>query len=249
MIISNNKYKKLFGEQFELIESGYNTGAFNMDFDLERATKCSEGKALPMFRLYGWKPWAVSLGYNQKSYEINEDLCKQKDFDLVRRPTGGRAVLHANELTYSVVLPLPDGKNIHDVYKEIHIILLKAFQNLGTNEIDFEKSQTNFNDFYQKTDVSISCFASSARYEIEWNGKKIVGSAQRLIGNTVLQHGSILLDKGHEQIADVAATKSIERKRKLKKYILEHSATLTDVCQRIITYEECSEVIRNELLQ
>ncbi len=249
MIISNHKYRELFGEQFELIESGYNTGDFNMDFDLERAKECSEGKVLPMLRLYGWKPWAVSLGYNQKSYEINEDLCKEKGFDLVRRPTGGRAVLHANELTYSVVLPLPDGKNIHDVYKEIHIILLKAFQSLGTNEIDFEKSQTNFNDFYQKTDVSISCFASSARYEIEWNRRKIVGSAQRLIGNTVLQHGSILLDKGHEQIADVASTKSEERKIKLKKYILEHSATLTDACQRIISYEECSEAIRKELLR
>jgi lipoate-protein ligase A len=241
-IVSNSGIE-IFKGDFELIESGFSTGKYNMEFDICRAHDCAEAKALPMFRLYGWKPWAVSLGTNQRDRDIDIDVCRVKGFDIVRRPTGGRAVLHANELTYSVVTPLPESMNVHEAYKEIHEILLSGFRNLGCKELDFEKSQADFRNLYKDPAMSISCFASSAKYEISFSGRKVVGSAQRLYGNILLQHGSILLGKGHEEISDVIKAKDNAQREAMRNNILKHSSTLEEAAGRIIGYDECAEAI------
>ncbi|TAL67605.1 MAG: lipoate--protein ligase family protein [Bacteroidetes bacterium] len=246
-LLNTNELTSLFGEKFEFIDTGFSTGQFNMDFDVLRTKEVAEGKALPMFRVYGWKPWAVSLGYNQRAEEIDEKLCKEKGFDIVRRPTGGRAVLHANEITYSVVVNLPDGLTIHDIYREIHTILLKAFISMGCKNIGFEKSQTDFREHYKSQEMSVSCFTSSARYEIEYESRKVVGSAQRLYGKTLLQHGSILISKGHEQIADVIQTKSEAERKKLSRYLFNHSATLEESSNGNLNYDVAKEHIFNLL--
>ena len=246
-ILSTKSITHFFGEKFEFIDTGFSSGQFNMDFDMQRTKDVANGKELPMFRVYGWKPWAVSLGYNQKADEIDEELCKEKGFDIVRRPTGGRAVLHANEITYSVVLNLPDGLTIHDIYREIHTILLKAFINLGCKNIGFEKSQTDFREHYKNPGISVSCFTSSARYEIEFESRKVVGSAQRLFGNTLLQHGSILISNGHEKIAEVIRNNNVSDKEKLSHYLISHSATLRESVGNQLNYEMVKEYIYNQL--
>lgn len=243
IIIHTNELTHFFGEKFEFIDTGFSSGQFNMDFDVKRTNDVAEGKALPMFRVYGWKPWAVSLGYNQKDDEIDKEKCKLKGFDLVRRPTGGRAVLHANEITYSVVVNLTDGLTIHDIYREIHTILLKAFINLGCKNIGFEKTQTDFREHYKNPGMSVSCFTSSARFEIEYEGRKVVGSAQRLFGKTLLQHGSILLSKGHEQIADVIKAENENDREKLREYLSNHSATLKESAGFSISFDDCRKAI------
>ncbi|MGA2298667.1 MAG: hypothetical protein ABSG15_14060 [FCB group bacterium] len=215
-LIKDSKVCNLFGGEFELIETGFSTGEYNMDYDLQRTLECSEGKALPMFRFYGWKPWAVSLGANQKEDDIDKNKCNELGFSLVRRPTGGRAVLHANELTYSVVLKMPDDKTVHDVYREIHLILLGGLKKLGCTGLEFVQSQKDLGNFYKQSGMSVSCFASSAKYEISWNNRKVIGSAQRLFGKTLLQHGSILLE-----------------------YIQSHSITIEEICGKEISYVEC----------
>lgn len=238
-IIKNSELIGLFGGDFELILHGFLDGQYNMDFDYNRTMGVSKDNALPMLRFYGWNPWTVSLGYNQKDGDIDKDLLSKKGFNLVRRPTGGRAVLHANELTYSVVLKLSENKTVHDVYREIHTFLLNGLKKLGTNDLDFEKSQLDLRTFYQKQpEISVSCFASTARYEISLNGKKVVGSAQRLFGKTLLQHGSILLGKGHEELADVIKADNDEKRNSLRNYILSHSSTLEDACYRQVSFEE-----------
>ena len=196
-----------------------------------------------MFRLYGWKPWAVSLGFNQKESDINIDECKKRNIDIVRRPTGGRAVLHAQELTYSLVLNMPEGKTVQDIYRDIHLYFLECFKNVGINGLDFEKSQPNFREFYKNNDSSVSCFASSARYEIAYNNKKVIGSAQRLFGKVLLQHGSILISDGHEQLADIINNDDIEKKKNLKQWIINHSATLEQAAERELTFCECVNAI------
>ena len=223
-----------------------------MDFDFERTKLCSENKAPAMFRLYGWKPWSVSLGYNQKESDINLDSCKNLGFDLVRRPTGGRAVLHADELTYSVVCPLQDGVSAQDCYREIHILLLNGLNKLLNNKnnnniLSFEQAQTNFREMYERSSMSMACFAATAKYEIEFQGRKVVGSAQRTFDRYLLQHGSILLDSGHEQLADISNISDPERKKQLKEFMLSHSATLTEAFGRKINFEEAEEVIEYEL--
>jgi lipoate-protein ligase A len=243
-IVSNKMIEGLFGKEFELIEDGPFTGDYNMKFDFDRTMLVSDGKALPMFRLYGWNPWSVSLGYNQKETDIDKDKCKEYGFDIVRRPTGGRAVLHANELTYSVVLKLPNGMTVHDAYRDIHIILLSGLKKLGCPQLGFEQAQPDFKNLYGKQDgLSVSCFASSARWEIEWKGKKVIGSAQRLFGNTLLQHGSILLGPGHELLAEVASLDDEIKRKRLKDFTLDHSATLSEACDRMIDYKESANSI------
>lgn len=247
VIIENNRYIELFNGPFEFVNSGYMTGEQNMELDYSRVLSLQEGIVLPMFRLYGWKPWAVSLGANQKETDIDMELCRNAGFDLVRRPTGGRAVLHANEITYCVVTSIRSGFNVHDLYRIIHLILLEALQGIGCMELDFEKSQPNFNEFYQNKTLSVSCFASSARFEIELNNKKLVGSAQHKYNDILLQHGSILIGSGHEQISDVANLNSEQERQILRNYILNHSITIEDILNREVSYDECAESIKNVL--
>lgn len=254
MILSSNEVKQqilriddfFIKTEFEFINHLEMTGAYNMDFDMQRADDLAKGAALPMFRLYAWKPYCVSLGYNQKRDRIDEELCYKNEFDIVRRPTGGRAVLHSKELTYCVVTKISKEMNQQDLYRDIHIFLVKAFADFAP-ALDFEKSQTNFRTFYEKDPSSVSCFASSARYEIMFENRKIVGSAQRLFGDVLLQHGSILLDAGHERLADVIISNSETERERIRQSILQHSATLSEVAGREISYTECANAIEKEL--
>jgi lipoate-protein ligase A len=228
---------------FKYIDSGYCTGQYNMDLDIELTNKCINGDSGSVFRLYAWEPWAVSLGANQKEEDIDKEECINRGFDIVRRPTGGRAVLHANEITYSVVCRLEDGYSQHDAYRDIHVFLLDAFIKAGCTDLDFERSQPDFRKLYKESGMSVSCFASSARYEVTYKGRKVVGSAQRLYGDVLLQHGSILLDSGHEQLAYVSANKSDRSKEVLRQFIEHHSATLSEAANKPISYYEVSNVI------
>lgn len=247
-IIENTKLNELFGPQFEFMVDGYHDGEYNMKYDLERTLGLVNNESLPMFRLYAWNPWTVSIGANQKEEDINLDSLNKRKFGLVRRPTGGRAVLHANEITYSAVLNIPPGMTVQDVYREIHMIIIYSLRSLGADSLDFEKAQADFLSFYKDRTLSMSCFASSARYEVEYEGRKIVGSAQRVYNNTLLQHGSILIGKGHEQIAEIANLKSEKEREILRNFIIKHSATIEEILRRNIDFDECEKAISSVFL-
>ena len=170
--------------------TGENTGEFNMQFDETLVRRLLDGSGVPTVRVYRWKPWAISIGHHQNISDIDAPLCRKEGIDVVRRPTGGRAILHAEELTYSVVMPA-DRKGIHQVYNEISNALVEGLKGFGV-DVSLQRSQPDFARMY-KSPSSIPCFSSSARYEIEWNGRKLVGSAQRRYsgesGDVVLQHG------------------------------------------------------------
>ncbi len=89
----------------------------------------------PVFRLYAWSPKCISLGRNQK-----EDFIQNTNIDVVRRLTGGRALLHDNEITYSCVMPAKEGISVNDSYKEISKILIDFFKTLGV-KLDFDRSR------------------------------------------------------------------------------------------------------------
>lgn len=248
IVLGEDYLGEIFGGKFEVISSGFLDGQYNMDFDYGRAMALAEGKALPMLRFYGWNPWTLSLGYNQAEDSIDKTGLAQRGWGIVRRPTGGRAVLHADELTYSVVVNIGNDRTALDLYRDIHKFLLTGLKELPESadvaeELGFEKSQHDFKDFYRQSGFSVSCFASSARYEIAFQGRKVVGSAQRVFGGVLLQHGSILLGSGHEQLAQIANTESTDKKKALEKYITGHSVSLTEVCGRKISYDECLDKI------
>ncbi len=217
-----------------------------MAVDVGLALEAAQGGTLSTVRVYGWKPPAISLGWNQKWDEIRTDKVKEKGLGLVRRPTGGRAILHENELTYSVVMPA-DGENIPAIYNRISLALVEGLRTIGVNA-SLERSQPHFPSLYRKSEAA-ACFVSSARNEITVNGKKLVGSAQRRYaavngGEVVLQHGSILLGPEHRRLVDFLHLTEDQREHLAEllrarttdlQELLGHSAAFDDVAAALRT--------------
>tara|TARA_Y100000310_G_C20673087_1_gene811362 strand:+ start:124 stop:873 length:750 start_codon:yes stop_codon:yes gene_type:complete len=195
------------------------TAAENMAIDEALLQLCTE----PTLRFYQWSPRAISIGYNQdREKEINVNFCKANNIDIVRRITGGKAVLHDQEVTYSLVSPedkLNLPKQVNESYKVIAEALVIALKQLGINA-EMKKQP-------DKHATSI-CFNSSNWYELEVNGKKISGSAQRRINGKILQHGPLLLDFDPELNAKCFKTENEqETEKQLKNNItsLKQKAT------------------------
>jgi lipoate-protein ligase A len=186
---------------WQFIDTGVNTGTYNMQFDQMLARHLLEGTGCSTLRIYRWMPWAISLGFNQDPGEIDIAKCAEQGIDLVRRPTGGRAILHAEELTYSVVM-FPGRRGVLEAYRDISNALVRGLNLFGV-EVTLQRSQPNFAENYRNPS-SAPCFMSSARYEIESRGRKLVGSAQRRYGvgeqMVLLQHGSILTGSAHRSL-------------------------------------------------
>lgn len=179
---------KLYLERLKMkyIKYGVYTGEENMQIDsdlLDKAIETQEQE--PIFRLYAWSPKCISLGRNQK-----DDFIKDKTVDVVRRLTGGRALLHDNEVTYSYIMPIKEGVSVTESYKEISGILLDFFKTLGI-ELDFgenKKISTKF-DY---------CMLISTGADVCYRGEKIIGTAQYRKQGYILQHGSILF--GYDKV-------------------------------------------------
>lgn len=165
-------------------------GQENMQIDSDLLDYAIANKLnYPIFRLYGWKPACISLGRNQSDEFIDKEFLKQEGIDLVRRLTGGRALLHDNEITYSYICPtsyLKNGENVTKSYIEISQILIDKFKKIGI-ELNFgttKKINTKF-DY---------CMLISTGADLCYEGKKLIGSAQCRKNGYILQHGSILYD-------------------------------------------------------
>ena len=173
--------------------------------------------------------------------EINQELCRKVGYDVVRRPTGGRAILHAEELTYSVIYPFKDT-DIMKLYRMIHLPFVSALYKSNI-PAEFKATQANLGNVY-KTEKAPLCFASSAKHEVEVKGKKIIGSAQRVYDHSILQHGSLLFGSKHEQIVDFLNL-TPEKKETLKKYIKNHTTYIWQYF-RNINQNELAENIQIE---
>jgi lipoate-protein ligase A len=149
----------------------------------------------PALRFYQWNPPCVSIGYFQHpERDIDLDFLKRAGIDLVRRPTGGRAVLHEDELTYAIVLPealLPAG--VVPSYRFIAGVFLDSLRELGL--------ACRLQGPDGRPDRSAGCFASTSAYEMCHQGKKVMGSAQVRRNGSVLQHGSLLLSVDYKRQA------------------------------------------------
>jgi len=216
------------------INSGSNTGRYNMDYDLHLASNLKEDEIV--FRLYRWNPYCISLGANQPLISVNSELAAKENIDIVIRPTGGRAVLHSEELTYSVVYPLDSLSSARDIYHQINQALLqglKIYDNrLAT--IQLENNQLNFAEIYKQGNNEV-CFAVSAKSEIKYSGKKIVGSAQRKFEKVILQHGSILCGPFHKRITRFLNLGD-QRKEEIDKEIAENTIELFKILEEKIDY-------------
>ena len=163
-------------------------GATNMARDEALLHAHAAGMTLPTIRLYQWQPACLSLGRFQRSADVNWDACAHEGVDVVRRPSGGRALLHADELTYAVVAradhPLFAGRaSILHSYHDISMALLHGLQRLGV--------AAQLAPAPRRRGVSAACFDTPAAFELTVAGRKLVGSAQARREGVLLQHGAL----------------------------------------------------------
>lgn len=208
---------------WRFIYTGHSDPYLNMAVD--EALLCSVQKGSPpVLRLYEWVPAAVSIGYFQAIEKtVDAAKCAKAGVRIVRRITGGRAVLHDKELTYSFsgssgIFP-ELGNSVSETYKQISKGLLSSLSILGIEaqwirppggkmrkgNVSGGKGGKPF----PKTVFNQPCFSSISRYEICYQGSKLIGSAQRRFGQACLQHGSILLEKGELRLTDFLPTDSL----------------------------------------
>lgn len=223
--------------------SGPASGTENMARDLALLESVRRGDASSAMRLYTWLPWAVSLGKNQPDAHIDHHAAKREGFDVVRRPTGGRAVLHANELTYCIVTHRTATPSAQLFYAHVHQQLRSALAHVVGESLTFEQVPPDLRRHYASAgSLGAACFSVSAKSEIMWNGRKVVGSAQYVDDEVIIQHGSILCDVGHERLADVLVLENVHRED-VRREILQGAATLTDVAGRPIAPEDIIDSI------
>ncbi|MBM4235394.1 MAG: lipoate--protein ligase family protein [Firmicutes bacterium] len=177
--------------QWRLIIDPPMTGRANMEKDLELMEEVAGGECPPILRLYRWNPPALSLGYFQDENEVADlEACRRAGIDLVRRPTGGRAVLHYDELTYSIIVPevhpFIDQGSVLETYRSISRGLVTALNLMGITALLTPEREG------QAGLAPGSCFDTPSAYEIQVQGKKVIGSAQLRRDGILLQHGAIL---------------------------------------------------------
>ena len=193
----------------------------------------SSGESLPVLRFFLWRPPAISLGYMQPESDIDAEKCARDGIDIVRRPTGGRAILHSAEFTYSVTLPPwhPLAKmTILQTYNEISRALALGLRNLGI-PAKLARGTGRINP------KNPSCFSSTSRYELVVDGKKLVGSAQRRKNGAALQQGSIMADEDFIRLADYLTAHGDAVRRQLQ----NHSTWIKKILGYIPAYEDFVE--------
>lgn len=249
-------------QKWRFIYTGQGDPYFNMAVD-EALLSSVQAGSLPILRLYEWNPPGVSIGYFQAvNKTVDVDKCLRKGVKLVRRITGGRAVLHNEELTYSFsgsCKIFPElGNTVSETYKQISEALLFSLSNLGVEAQRVRPSGKEINErelSRQKGKKTCTraffnppCFSSFSRYEIGYQGRKLVGSAQRRFGEIFLQHGSILIKKGVLELSDFLPANYLIEGAKL----LENSTSIEEIKGKKIEQHEIIRALRkgfSELFQ
>ncbi|WHX99283.1 biotin/lipoate A/B protein ligase family protein [Neobacillus sp. DY30] len=231
-------------EVWRFIDSGNCSPSFNMALDEALLDWHSEGKIPPVIRFYGWEPATLSIGYFQKvEKEIDLEAVKAHGLGFVRRPTGGRGVLHEHELTYSVIVSeehpeMP--KTVTEAYRVISEGILKGFHQLGL-EAYFAVPRTDEERSALKNPRSAVCFDAPSWYELVVEGRKVAGSAQTRQKGVILQHGSILLDLDEDKLFSLFKYPSERVKDRMRSAFKNKAVAINEISPRRITLEEAKE--------
>lgn len=181
---------------WRLLDTDFADAAANMAIDEAIQRTHAAGKVPPTLRFYGWDPPAVSIGYFQSMRgEVDLDACRGMGFGYVRRPTGGRAIFHHMELTYSVAIraELLSG-SVLQTCGTLSAGLLYGLRRLGAEPEVSAGEPDPRTPAMAPGASSAACFDSPGAYEMVVGGRKVVGSAQTRSAGTILQHGSLMLD-------------------------------------------------------
>lgn len=205
-----------------IIEVTPRSGAANMALDQAMAMACAAGESPPTLRFYRWQPPAVSLGRHQPVADLDEAAVAAHGYDIVRRTTGGRAILHIDELTYSVAAAATEPRvagGVMDAYLRLSNALVAGLQKVG---VAADKAGA---DVRVGPDVSAACFEVPSAYEITVQGRKLMGSAQSRRAKYVLQHGSLPLQGDITRLIDVLVLED-DLSERLRHQLADHACTL-----------------------
>lgn len=235
---------------WRLLQTGAGAGAWNMALDEAMLRLVGQGKSPPTLRLYWWQPACLSVGYFQAARrEVDLARLAEAGIDLVRRPSGGRAILHDRELTYSVVASLDDplvSGGVAQSYGKLAAGLLAALKALGvTAQAALQdrrgngvprSAQDSALRQAQDSARSPACFATTSHYELTVGGRKVVGSAQMRQGGVLLQHGSVLLGLDEAKFAQLLHGGDAAK-------LSQHATCLEEVLGRPIALEEVARAM------
>ncbi len=224
---------------WRLVLHGEAPGALNMAIDEAMLIALAEGVSPPTIRFYAWTPPCLSLGRNQPVTDADLPACRAAGVDLVRRPTGGRAILHVDELTYSVTLLHSDpraGGGVVESYRRLSEGLLAGLRRLGVEAVQARGQRK------PASDLTAICFETPADYEITAGGRKLVGSAQCRSRGSVLQHGTLPL---HGDLTRIVACLSMsEGEREAQRRILGAGAlTLEEASGHIFPFAQAAQAL------
>lgn len=221
------------------------SGAWNMAVDEALLAGVESGESLPTLRVYGWSPACISLGHSQRAAkELDFARVRDSGYDVVVRATGGRAVLHIGELTYSIIAA-PDSEAWCESqamsYRTISQAVAQALAEAGFGvSLDRGYPVEKPQDLRAMT----PCFSSTARSEVVWGDRKVVGSAQRRLRGAFLQHGSILVSRDHRKMVDCLNLDPDKRVRYLE--ILDRNAvSLEEALERPLRWSELADGFEN----
>ena len=224
---------------WRLILDGEADGATNMAVDEAILAAVTEGRRPPTLRFYRWSPPCLSLGRSQPLSDVDRAACARAGVDLVRRPTGGRAIFHTDELTYSLALPQNDPRaagGVVESYRRLSEGLLAGLHRLGVEARQARPTQQ------KGSDPGAICFETPSDYEITVAGRKLVGSAQWRARGGVLQHGSLPLHGDLARIVDYLALTPEERRIR-REQVHRRALTLAEALGRVVPFAEAAQAL------
>jgi lipoate-protein ligase A len=226
--------------RWRLLDTGQASGATNMAIDEAILRAVAKGLVPPTLRLYAWAPACLSLGQAQSFGEVDGEACTARGYTVVRRPTGGRAILHTDELTYSVTAPEDEPRvqgGIVESYRRLSEGLLEGLRLMGVPGIEAHRPPAEPAQPANNTAQGPVCFEAPSTYEVTVGGKKLVGSAQVRRESVVLQHGTLPLVGDIARICDVLVSHPDPAR------VRARAATVDSVLGRAVSFDEAAQAV------
>jgi lipoate-protein ligase A len=216
------------------------SGAWNMAVDEAILESIQAGESLPVLRLFAWSPPCLSLGHAQPFTDINFARLTALGWDVVRRITGGRAILHTDEMTYSVIGPNNEPRlegGVIESYRRLSVALLAALDDLGLPARALSKSTSGSQNSQDQKPV---CFEVPSNYEITVHGKKLIGSAQARKKTAILQHGTLPLYGDLTRIINVLNFPDEASRDEAKGRLLNRATTVETELNKPISWDQAA---------
>ncbi len=235
--MNENKFPRT---QWRVVRTAPANGAWNMAVDEAILETVGKGFVLPTLRLYEWHPPCLSLGYAQSIADVDLHRLKSFGWEIVRRPTGGRAILHTDELTYSVIGPESDPRlsgNVLECYQRLSKALLRALQ-IPSIQAHIRERPSNQDSRDPSPPI---CFEVPSHFEITVQGKKLIGSAQARRKEGVLQHGSLPLHGDLSRITQALVFPNEALRHQAASRLLERATTVEAILGDRVSFEEVAQ--------